>query len=566
MIFTPPHKPRRPLIAALAAAGLMLGTAGVEARDYRFLFDAQQGKDLYETYRLNHDGSGIPKDLDQNLEPVDAALMERIAISVPERTDIRTLGQNLIANDDSAVVRIVDDADVWVTFLHEGAGHKNVFGYFTYPEGKPPASPEEVEHIVVLPNASYHNSGGSSNGMRTGHRIYLGQFPEGTRLGFFVVSNGWDGYKGVKPDSHHFYSLSTLNPEDTAELRRHMVLLKDSWGKRLVLGMEDLHRSGGDHDFNDVLFAVQSNPVEAIQTAEIVELQYLEESDLDGDGLADRQDDYPEDATLTTRVIYPSDSGRAQLAFEDMWPFEGDYDMNDLVLAYTLTEGRDRDGLVHQIEGSFEIKARGSAYSHGFGINFPGLAPELLESGSLWIDQGPSQPLANETGQSSLTLILTGDTRSLADRNPGTRTCYARKFNAERNCAEAQGPTIHFRVRFSEGLTREALGAAPYNPFIYITGDRLREIHLPNHPPTDTHKWWLFGWRDEGSDPANGIYYMTKSRLPWAINLTETWQQPMEKQPVHTCYPEFIEWVNSSGASGANWYQEGKQGCVFPTQ
>ncbi|HYN79750.1 MAG TPA: LruC domain-containing protein, partial [Lamprocystis sp. (in: g-proteobacteria)] len=451
-------------------------------------------------------------------------------------------------------------------------GNKNAFGYFTYPEGSPPTSAAEIKHIIVLPNASFHNSGGSAAGMRTGHRIALGEFPAGTRIGFFVVANGWNGTTGVQPDSSRypvFYSLSTLNPEPTADLRKHMVLLKDSWGQRVVLGMEDLLRNvaGCDHDFNDVLFAVESNPVEAIKTDTIVELSYVKGNDLDQDGVPDTLDDYPADPLLTTRVTYPSDRGRAQLSFEDMWPLEGDYDLNDLVFTYTLEEGRDAAGSVLEIGGHFQIKSRGSAYAHGFGLNFPKLAADLLESGSVWVENQASQPLGSEPDQPSLTLILAENTLKLAGKNVTTRTCYATKFNAEKNCVEAKGPTIHFQVRFKRGLTRDELGAAPYNPFIYIVGDRLRETHLPDQPPTAKSKSWLFGWSNEGSVPAIGRYYKTKDQgLPWAVNLPAEWAHPIEKTQVNACYPAFVDWVNSSGAKAADWYKTPVAGCTFPTK
>jgi LruC domain-containing protein len=554
----------------LCCAALSLPAQGMVGNQYEFLFSAKQGQTLGQTYLLNHDSAGIPLALDQNLVSVDAALMKRIADTLPEQKDIRTQSQNLIADDDSAVVQLVKPADVWVTFLHEGAAARNVFGYFTYPEGQPPQSAAAIDHIIILPNASYSTAGGSKLGMKTGHRIYLGQFPAATRIGFFVVANGWHSTLGVNPDTQRypvFYSLSTLNPEDTAELRKHMVLLKDSWGQRLVLGMEDLRRSGGDHDFNDVIFAVESNPIDAIKTEEIIELNYVKGSDLDQDGIPDTLDDYPEDPLLTTRVTYPNDKGRAQLAFEDLWPLEGDYDLNDLVLAYTLDEGRNAAGEIREIEGHFQVKARGSAYSHGFGIHFPQLKPDALESASVWVDSQPSVPLVSEPGQTSLTLILTEDTKKIASKNATTRTCYTTKFNADRNCAADQGPTIHFKARFKQALTRQELGSAPYNPFIYIVGDRLRETHLPNHPPTAKHKSWLFGWSNEGSDPKAGRYYKTKDRgLPWAVNLPDEWQQPLEKQQVHFCYPGFVDWVNTSGAKALDWYKTPVADCVFPTK
>ncbi len=554
-------------LAATLAAAPASAAVSAPANTYRFLFSDKAGRTLAETYRLNHDASGIPLKLEQTPVAVEAALMARIASTLPEMKDIRTQSRDLIASDDAAVALLVKPAEVWVTFLHEGAAYRNVFGYFTYPEGRPPTSTAEIDHVIILPNASFSKDGGSGLGMRTGQRVYLGQFPANTRIGFFVVSNGFSTSQGVSPSANHFYSLSTLNPEPTEDLRKHMVLLKDSWGQRLVLGMEDLMRTGGDHDFNDVLFAVESNPVEAIKTDQIVELNYLQGSDLDKDGVPDTMDDYPEDPTMTTRVTYPSDKGRAQLAFEDLWPLEGDYDMNDLVLAYTLDEGRDKAGDIRQITGAFQIKARGSASSHGFGINFPKLPSDALESATLWVDGQPTQALASEPGQSSLTLVLIEDSVKLAPKNTNTRYCYAAKFNAEKNCPEEKGPTVHFQARFKQSHTRDEVGAAPYNPFIYIKTDRLLETHLPDQPPTDKIKHWLFGWKNEGSDPALGRYFKTKDRaLPWAVSLPAEWAQPYEKLSVHTCYPTFVDWVNSSGTKAVDWYQHPVAGCVFPTK
>ena len=560
-----PSRTRTRLRAGLAAALLLLGSTA-NAFEPRYLLGSGDGYGI-QSMQGGYDSSGIPLDEHLTLTPVSATLMDRIALTLPEGKDVRKTGSHsLIADSDASTLHLVKDADVWVTFLHEGAGYKNAFGYYAYPENDPPQSRDEVDYVVVFPNTSFSWHGGNARGLQTGHQVYLGRFTKGTKIGFFTVANGFDSSKGVieRYPGWVWHSLQDLNMEADPSYRAHIVILKDETDDQLVLGVEDINResSGCDHDFDDVLVSIQANPYEAIATEKIAEL--IDPDDTDGDLVMNSDDDYPHDPERALRVRYPNDKGRAQIAFEDMWPFEGDYDMDDLVLAYSLTEVRDAAGNIRDLEGSFQIKARGSGYSHGFGLSFPNLPPEILESGSLWVDDQPEIDLVSESGQPILTLILTEDTRALADRNPGTRHCYARKFNVDPYCDEAEGPTIHFRASFTHALTRDELGAAPYNPFIYIKGDRLREIHLPDHPPTGKHKSWLFGWRDEGSDPKRGRYFKTKQGLPWAINLPVEWQQPLEKNPIHHCYPGFVGWVNSRGTGGANWYEKPKEGCVFP--
>ena len=547
-----------------AAAGSAGSVVSVAAPQYRFLFGDGVGSTVYQA---NHDAQGIPKAMDLTRQPVSAELMDRINLALPERKDVRISGAAaMVADSESSTLKLLKDADVWVTFLHEGAGYRNAFGFYSYPIGSAPADRGAVDYRVVWPNASYSTSGGNSRGLKTGQQVHLGRFTAGTAIGFFLIADGFDGTKGVNErfPGWVWHSLQGLNMETDPALRAHVILLRDEINQQLVLGFEDINRqsSGCDQDFNDVLFSVQVSPYEAIATEKIAEL--IDPNDTDKDGVMNSEDDYPADPLRALRVSYPSDRNRAQLAFEDLWPQEGDYDMDDLVFAYTLTEVRDAAGFVKDIEGSFQFKARGSGYSHGFGINFPGLAADRLESGSRWVGEQASGALAPEGGQDSLTLILAEDSRAMTGANPNTRTCYTTKFNADRNCPEVAGPTIHFRITFKTAESREALGAAPYNPFIYIVGDRAREIHLPDHPPTGRANRQLFGRQQDGSSPATARWYKTKEGLPWAINLPEEWPQPLEKRPIHQCYPAFVPWVNTRGAEHSDWYRFPVSGCVFP--
>lgn len=578
----------RPIVRSLAVAGALavLLSTGANASlsggapqewkpgELRFHFGEGYGGEIY---RANHDSLGIPKAMDPTTTPVSADLMQRIALVVPEGKDIRATGNAaLVADSESSTLSLRQDADIWMTFLHEGAGYRNTVGYYAYPAGDPPQSREEVEYAVVWPNASYSTSGGSTRGLKTGQQVYLGRFAAGTKIGFFAVANGFDSTVGAV-DRYRgwvWHSLQALNMESNPLLRAHMILLRDETNEQFVLGIEDINREANacDQDFNDVMVSIQANPFEAIATEKIAEL--IDPADPDGDGVMSSDDDYPDDPLRALRVTYPNDRARAQLAFEDMWPSEGDYDLNDLVLAYTLTEVRDAQGNIRDLEGSFRIKARGAGYSHGFGLHFPNLPPEVLESASIWVDEQPSRPLEGEVGQGRLTLILIEDSLKLADRNVNTRTCFARKFNADPNCAELPGPTIGFQATFAHALTREELGPAPYNPFVYIVGDRGRETHLADALPTDKViapgvRGTRFGTRDDGYLGTDPRYYKTRrigthGGLPWAMNVPQEWRSPLEKRSVNECYPGLVDWINSGGTRNTDWYRSGIADCVFP--
>ena len=176
---------------------------------------------------------------------------------------------NLIMKEGVSATR------VWASFVMEGAGHKNSFGYFiydplcapkhrnqvrvfdgnkaindstvaikgtgTYTQGNADSTKDYVEtrdckpragttaEIIVLPNASQDaplpragNTNANINTSGTGPTAYLGEVPAGMAMGFVVVSNGWTqtGSKTNTPGTSKsqstewiFYSLSDLNPE-----------------------------------------------------------------------------------------------------------------------------------------------------------------------------------------------------------------------------------------------------------------------------------------------------------------------------------------------------------------
>ena len=68
-----------------------------------------------------------------------ADLKTKISYTLPEGRDIRLNAQGLVPDsDDKTNIRFAEDADVWVTFLSEGAGYRNSVGYFSYDPANPP--------------------------------------------------------------------------------------------------------------------------------------------------------------------------------------------------------------------------------------------------------------------------------------------------------------------------------------------------------------------------------------------------------------------------------------------
>jgi hypothetical protein len=151
--------------------------------------------------------------------PVPNELMTTVASELPESTAVDASFLNP-AYDPNLMISAT--ASVTVTFLAEGAGFKNTLGYFTYNDqtfvgvthgdidldGANGVSLDELAAIpgvglgMIFGNASGAGSGGQ---LTSGDAVTLGSdalFAPGTRIGFFLVQNGWTGstVRGVCED------------------------------------------------------------------------------------------------------------------------------------------------------------------------------------------------------------------------------------------------------------------------------------------------------------------------------------------------------------------------------
>lgn len=210
-------------------------------------------------------------------------------------------------------IQLQSDSQIGITFLLEGAGYKNSLGYFTYQndtftntsfsdfdtDGSGNVGIQELNSVsgidagMIFNNSSAQGSGGV---LQAGDTVVLGGgtaslddngafgmeggtvFDEGTNVGFFLIQNAYnsrtDTVKGWDDDNDPltFYSIDFLNPENlpTANLgafdsdSRHVAMMSDANDEGLILGFEDLLRPYGDNDFNDSVFLIRTDPVEAL--------------------------------------------------------------------------------------------------------------------------------------------------------------------------------------------------------------------------------------------------------------------------------------------------------------
>ncbi|MFC2102086.1 LruC domain-containing protein [Bacteroidota bacterium] len=284
--------------------------------------------------------------------------------------------------------------------------------------------------------------------------------------------------------------------------------------------------------------------------------------DSDGDGIPDNEDDYPADEYRAYNNFYPA-SGKATLAFEDLWPSDGDYDLNDVVVGYSFKTVTNASDEVVDLVGTFILRAAGAGLENGFGFQLPGVAPTSVIS-TTGYDVLPTSGYSFESnglesGQTFATAIVFDNFfRIMPPIGGGVGV------NTSDGQPEIPADTITVSMSFMNNgtpgpggaVTLAELNIAEFNPFIVAGMIRGVEVHLPDYPPTDLADPLLFGTLDDDSDPLTGKYYKTAANLPWALNIYEEFDYPVEQVQINNAYLKFDEWVQSGGVLYPDWYQD----------
>jgi len=498
----------------------------------------------------DYTSSGVPLYLEPENDIIDPAFLNDINASFPEQQPVPMYNPNYLDPDNEYDFKLLEASDVWVTFIHEGAGYRNVLGYYTYNMDNPPASPDQIDTIrIIFPNVSFSGSGG---GLVSGNKVYLGQFQPNTAIGWVLIANGFSG-GNITNGNGIYFSNPLLNPEANPLKKQHAVHLFDNGRDLFILGFEDLNRTANsDDDFNDALFYVTANPIQAVDLTGFETITYTS-SDIDNDGVSDQFDEYPEDPQRAFNNFYPSENGFGTLAFEDLWPAKGDYDFNDMVIDYNINQVTNGSNQVVEILASFTLRAMGASFKNGFGFQLP-LPSEDIEnvSGQQLFDGLITLNSNNTEANQENAVIIVFDNGYKVMPYPGNGI----GINTDPNANYVDPQTIEIIIALQEPTPVTNIGLPPYNPFIFTNQQRSSEIHLVDHLPTNLADYTLFGTFHDNTDPEQNSYYKTTNNLPWAIHIVDSFDYPVEKAQIIQGYLLMSSWAESAGQIHSDWHKD----------
>ena len=457
------------------------------------------------TWNVN---TGRPNYLDASKKiNVDATLKSYITTYFPEGKN--NVGTNLVSDD--ADILIKEDANVVVNYFGGDTGAQSVFAYYCYSEN---ASIDEIRQAakhacVIFPNA-HKSSLGNYSGVAVNLKYIneTGSFPEeeperipaGTKIGFLIWNDGW---RGVKANGNMFYSTKSLNSDKISHTA--IFAAKNKVGERVnVITMEDW--KNGENDYNDVAFVISSNPIAAIEVPDVPN---------------------PGDRQGTEKY-----SG--VLGFEDNWPEQGDYDLNDVVMKYQSSVDYNIDNKVLNIIDKFTLAWTGANYKNSFAYEVPF---DLSKASKVTVN-------GSETSSYSGNVItLFKDAKAeLGVSN----------VNAEDMINQnIQEKTYTVSIQFNNPTLDKSVVVAPYNPFIKVFNSAT-EVHLTDHKPTTGANNRFPSGADISRGDVDGTYFICKDGFPFAIHVDARLDASIlnldlkkENQRIDKTYPKFAEWAKT---------------------
>ncbi|MFQ3234636.1 MAG: LruC domain-containing protein [Paraglaciecola sp.] len=282
-------------------------------------------------------------------------------------------------------------------------------------------------------------------------------------------------------------------------------------------------------------------------------------------GVSDGEvEDYLLDITElgVTIQYYPSASEWATIAFEDNWPSIGDYDFNDLVINYRISE-YSLDGEVIRVKLEGQIAAVGASHHNGFAFHLPGISRSSIDENAIryTINDVLQNTSPLELGRNEAIVIMTHDVWDFV--SAGENCKY---YRSESGCGSNIQMRFSMTLPLTNAIPEQQMPAVPYDPFLFASeGDahglafglppgRAYEIHLPDKAPTEAFRTDFFGRGQDRSEPENERYFVSENGMPWAINVGVEWQYPLEYMDVIYAYPLFSSFIANQGLVDANWY------------
>ncbi len=276
--------------------------------------------------------------------------------------------------------------------------------------------------------------------------------------------------------------------------------------------------------------------------------------DSDSDGVNDNVDAMPCDPRVSARVYAPADRTYGMLMFEDKWPDKGDYDFNDAVIAYNQVLLFDSSARLTGLRLELSVLAVGAQFANGFAIRLPNTPRASVTGLTFSVTNASTNNVRLDGTAPEATIILADDLHALYGADAPREW-----VNTDPNLPRRPLVGMVINVTLDPGAALSAADA-PFDMFLFNL-DRGTEVHLPRYSGTARIDSSLFNTRDDGRTP--GRQFVTQQGVPFALDLPELANYPLEGESVDNLFPEIVAYGASSGALATTFYRNPVTASAF---
>jgi len=239
----------------------------------------------------------------------------------------------------------------------------------------------------------------------------------------------------------------------------------------------------------------------------------------------------PTDPTFPIVVVEGTDY---IYSMEDLWPYMGDYDMNDFVFKiHAITKYVNSSNRIEKMTFELTPLASGSTMKLSAALQLDAVAAGLtniVSTGSI------ARP---DNGHTQANFILFENVHSLFGLSDHS---IVNTFNAQ---PKIETSTYTFEISFSTPVEQNQVSVDKLN-FYSIVGEinsnDRHEIHLAGYAPSS-----------KVSKPTGS--YKDENNMVWALMLpTSSYKYPAENVKIFDAYPNFMNWARSGGKEFTDWF------------
>lgn len=402
-------------------------------------------------------------------------------------------------------IELKEDANVKVTFVSAGGQYKERLYYYVYEKGNKPTKAEIEYGIKNKENKIFEdiNQQNSKNNAGKTWQIYQNgsnnvNLKKGQMIGFVLNTNNGNDY--------YYTTDAKYNDDKKVHAARFNYM-----EKALIFTFEDMpvgnknqanNGKYGDYDYNDVIIMVTADPIKSITD--------------------------PEDPIIDVppyEIEVYSEYQQGTVLFEDLYPEQGDYDMNDFVVSYSM---RTRMSVL---------------YNPGTGAEIPPYYLEALEYKFIPRWDGA------EYGQKFYFRFAKDANTTINDQiiNIPETSIYELPADKYMGALDNVEP-IEGEISLGKREIQQPIDFNwnQFDPYVKVA-DTDYEVHLTKKYPTE----------GANADITDEFLkrFINKGNYPFAMNIpTLEYEVTKEQVRIDKYYPSYVKWVESNGKEATDWY------------